>query len=354
MIKIRLPFMLFAFANLVTGMLAGLIRIGWEFPMNEIAVHHGAIMVGGFLGTLILLEKVIPLKRPVLYLLPILNSLSLVMLVPGFYYIGLSFLVIGSAGLLVVFILYLRKQPNDLSLIFMLVGACCQIIGHSLLIAKQFYPLVFPWWMGFILFIIVGERLELSKFLPVTRKNKNILVGFALLFLMGIFLPFHGIGKYFAGLSLISVGLWLIRHDIISVALKKDGLTRFSAYALLAGCLSLIITGTLMITLPDLPFAYDAIVHTFFLGFAFTMIFAHGPFILPGVLGFNIKPYHPLLYFPLLTMLSSIALRILADMTIIPHFIRLWSGLISVISILLYFIILLSCTVAKIRNEKSS
>ena len=170
--------MLFAFANLLTGMLAGLIRMGWEFPVSTMAIHHGAIMVGGFLGTLILLEKVIPLKKKLLFAFPIINALSLLMIVPGLYHLGLFFLIIGSMGLLLVFLLYFRRQPTDLSMMFMIAGACCQIVGHTMLITKQFYPVTFPWRMGFILFIIVGERLELSKFLPVTRQNKNVLIGF--------------------------------------------------------------------------------------------------------------------------------------------------------------------------------
>ena len=65
---LRVPFMLVAVINLIAGMWAGLIRLGWELPVAVIAVHHGAIMVGGFLTTLIALEKAIPLKRNVAYL----------------------------------------------------------------------------------------------------------------------------------------------------------------------------------------------------------------------------------------------------------------------------------------------
>lgn len=353
MIRLRLPLMLFAFTNLLIGMMAGLIRIGWNFSMSSIAIHHGAIMVGGFLGTLILLEKVIPLKKKILMALPVVNAFSLIMIVPGFYYIGQILLVIGAVGLLVVFIVYFRKQPGDLSIMLMIAGACCQLIGHIVLIRKEFYPLVFPWWMGFILFVIVGERVELSKFLPVTQRNKYLLVSFLILFLIGIVLPFHGPGKYLSGISLIFIALWLLRHDIISIGIKKEGLTKFSAAALMAGCLSLTLTGVFLISLPDLPFAYDAIVHTFFLGFGFSMIFAHGPIILPGVLGLNVKPYHPLLYIPLAAMILSLILRLLGDTMVLPYIVRQWSGWVSAASIIVYFMLLLSITVSKLRHAKT-
>jgi len=58
---LRIPFVVFAVINLLTGLWAGLIRSGWNFPGTPLAVHHGAIMVGGFLTTLIILEKVVPL-----------------------------------------------------------------------------------------------------------------------------------------------------------------------------------------------------------------------------------------------------------------------------------------------------
>lgn len=345
--------MLFAFANLLIGMTAGLIRIGWSFPMNSVAIHHGAIMVGGFLGTLILLEKVLPLKKKILLALPVVNGLSIVMIIPEFYHVGQILLLTGAVSLLVVFILYFRKQPGDLSIMFMIAGACCQIIGHVLLITNQFYPLAFPWWMGFILFVIVGERVELSKFLPVTPRNKYLLVLFLVVFLIGIVLPFHGPGKYFSGISLISIALWLLRHDVISIAIKKQGLTRFSATALMTGCLLLLLTGVFLISLPDLPFAYDAIVHTFFLGFGFSMIFAHGPIILPGVLGLNVKPYHSLLYIPFAAMILSLILRLLGDTMFLPYIIRQWSGWLSAGSILTYFMLLLSITVIKLRHAKA-
>jgi hypothetical protein len=353
MIKFRLLFMLFGIANLFIGMSAGLIRMGWNIQVTSFAIHHGAIMVGGFLGTLILLEKVIPLKRNILLVFPLINALSLLVVVPGLYLLGQAFLLIGALGLLIVFFLYLMRQPRDLSLLIMMMGAFCQIGGHVMLLSKQFYPMAFPWWMAFILFVIVGERVELSKFLPVTARHKMMLVGFLSLFLMGLFLPFHGVGKYLSGLALILISTWLMRHDVISVAVKKDGLTRFSGIALLVGCINLLFTGLFLIGLPDTPFAYDAIVHTFFIGFAFTMIFAHGPIILPGVLGFSFKPYHHTLYIPLITLVSSLFIRLLADLSIIPYSLRLWSGWISFSSILFYFMLLAVHTIRNVRHAKA-
>jgi hypothetical protein len=353
MIKFRLPFLIFAFVNLICGMLAGLVRLGWNFPLGSVATHHGAIMVGGFLGTLILLEKVIPLKKKILFVFPVINALSLIMIVPTFNKTGQTFLIIGAVGMLLVLTLYFIKYPSDLSNLLMMAGAFSLLIGHIMLISKQFYPMAFPWWMGFILLTIVGERIELSKFLPVTQSHKNILLSFLCIFIVGLCLPFHTYGKYLSGAALILVSIWLMRHDVISVAIKKDGLTKFSASALLAGCVFLMLTGILLICIPDIPYGYDAIVHTFFLGFAFTMIFAHGPIILPGVLGFGVKPYHPSMYLPLTTLVASLIVRLLADTALLSYSLRIWSGWISAGSILLYFILLFSFTIRKVYYAKA-
>ncbi|SHH17033.1 hypothetical protein SAMN04488109_2989 [Chryseolinea serpens] len=348
----RLPFIFFVFLNLVVGMTAGLMRLGWNFDVGPIAVHHGAIMVGSFLGTLILLEKVIAQKNKILLALPAINALGIVMVVPGLYSVGLGLLLAGALGLFMVFVLYFKKQPNDLSLMLMTAGACCQVVGHIMLISKQFYPMAFPWWMGFILLVIVGERVELSKFLPVTKQNKQVLLGVLTFFVIGLMLPFHSVGKYVSGVALAGVGLWLLRYDIISIGLKKEGLTRFSARALMTGCIALVLVGVFLVALPDLVYA-DAIVHTFFLGFAFSMIFAHGPMILPGVLGLRVTPYHAILYIPLATLLISLLLRILSDVILFSPGLRLWSGWLSACSILGYFIILAGIMMTKVRHAKA-
>lgn len=345
--------MLFAFVNLLAGIIAGLIRMGWTIPVGSVAAHHGAIMVGGFLSTLILLEKVIPLKNKHLFLFPLINALSLLMIFPEFYPVARLFLLTGAVGLLFVFILYLRRQPADISLLLMAAGACCLITGHTLLIVKRFYPMVFPWWMGFVLFIIVGERMELTKFLPVPKQRKNLLVGLMVLFLLGLLLPFHGAGRYVSGISLVAIAAWLLRYDVISIAIGKNGVTRFSAIALSGGYISLMLTGALVVSLPDLPFAYDAMVHTFFIGFTFSMIFAHGPVILPGVLALKVRPYHSMLYLPLGGILLSLILRVLADVMVLPFPVRPFSGWITAGSIMLYFAMLFINTIRRIRYENA-
>lgn len=333
------------------GVLAGFGRLGMSFPLPEIVVHHGAIMVGGFLGTLISLEKVIPLKRKPFLVVPILSGASVVAFLFGKFEVGTALLICASVGFAWALFIYLYSHREYYQYI-MFAGALCWLTGNIMLLFQRFYPVAFPWWMGFLLLTIVSERLELSKFLPVSSRAKGVLFGFLCLFFVGLVIPFHGPGTYFSGTALIMISLWLMRYDIIGLNVRKKGLTRFTGYALTCGYAALLMDGIFLIAFPESIYAYDAVVHTFFLGFVFAMIFAHGPIILPGVLGISVKPYHPFLYAPLTILLASVLLRVTADASIIPESYRMLSAWLSASAILLYFATLLTLTIRSIRHAK--
>ena len=346
----RLPFVFLAFICLLTGLWTGLSRIGWDIFILLATAHHGAIMVGGFLGTLISLEKIIPLKKKLLFIIPVLSAFSVLFFILSQPSISTVLLILASAGLILVFLYYLRFER---SLIYglMLGGAINWFIGNVLLLTKNFYPLAFPWWVGFILFIITAERLELMKFLPVSQFKKKLFTGLHLAFMIGVIISFHGIGNIVCGIALIGISTWLMRNDLIGITIKKNNLTQFVAISLLAGYIALLLTGILFITFSNQWLAYDAIVHTFFIGFVFSMIFAHGPIILPGVLGINAKPFHKLLYLWLILLHSSWLIRIFAD-AFTEFMWRKASGIISAVSILAYFVSLAFLTIRSHRHGK--
>ena len=307
-------------------------------------------MVGGFLGTLITLEKVIPIKKKILYLIPLLNALSVV-----FFFIeqprtALYGFVVSSVSLAVVFLYYFREQRTIIYLL-MFSGAICWIVGNILVLTKSFYPLAFPWWSAFALFIISAERLELMKFLPVSSFNKKIFAALLLCFIVGILFSFHGVGSLISGLALIGTSLWLLSNDVIGINIKKSGLPKFVAISLLAGYTSLLCTGIFFLSLSDQWLTYDAIVHSFFLGFVFSMIFAHGPMILPGVMGIAATPFNRLLYFWLALLQASWLIRIFADVSVEAE-IRKLSGVLSAVSILGYFITIGVITIRSQRHVK--
>jgi hypothetical protein len=348
----RFFFLLFAFANLIVGMLAGLGRLGWSAPVPEAYAHHGAIMVGGFLGSLIALEKVIPLKKPVFFIGPLLSAVSMVVFITGYFHEAVMMLIAAGIIFMAVYGLYLRQQYTSY-LVVAFFGAACWTVGNVLLLWKKFYPMAFPWWMAFLLFTIVSERLELTKFLPVSQQAKRLLLAFLILFIVGIIMPFHSAGTYVSGAAMVCIGLWLLRYDVIRLTLRKEGLAKFIAIALLIGYFCLLLDGVFLMTLNNVSLGYDITVHTFFLGFVFSMIFAHGPIILPGVLGLTVKPFHPLFYMPLAGLMISLAIRIAANVLLIDFSYRAISGWIAAVSILLYFLMMLITTANAMRHAKT-
>jgi hypothetical protein len=243
--------------------------------------------------------------------------------------------------------MYLFRE-RDVIYTLMLTGAACWLIGNILLLTTGIYPLTISWWMGFVLLIITAERLELTKFLPVTNQTKLILVFSLAAFVVSCIISFHGAGSYVASIALVVVAAWLMRFDIIGINLNKEGLSRFVALALLCGYTALLLTGFLLPGIMGHAFGYDIIIHTFFIGFVLSMIFAHGPIILPGALGISIKPFHPVLYAWLVFLHLSWILRIAGDFALAVD-IRKYSGLVSAIAILGYFATLATLTIRAYR-----
>jgi hypothetical protein len=333
--KERLPIVFFAMFCLLSGLWSGLTRIGWNLSILPITAHHGAIMVGGFLGTLIILEKIIPLQKKSLYLIPVVNASSVLFFLLNRAEIAISILVVTSVALSFVFLYFFWLQ-RSIVYALMVTGAICWMMGNILLLTKSFYPLAFPWWTAFALFIVSAERLELTKFLPVSRSSKNTFVAMLLLFVIGVLFSFHGIGNFVCGVSLGVISLWLMRNDLIAINLKKISLPKYIAIALLSGYISLLLTGIFFIVLSDHWLTYDVIVHSFFIGFVFSMIFAHGPIILPSVMGIAVTPFHKILYLWLALLQTSWIVRTFSDVFMEMELRRI-SALLTAAAILGYF-----------------
>lgn len=337
--------------SLIGGLLAGLQRIGWALPVSAISPSHGAIMIGGFLGTLITLEKIIPLKKRILYVIPVVSAGSVLLFLLKMPVLSVAALITSSAGLSIVFLLYWVRE-RSLIYALMFAGASCWFTGNVLLLMSNFYPPAIPWWMAFVLLIITAERLELMKFLPVTNAQKGLFISLLAAFLVACVLSFHGAGSYIAALALIAASLWLMRHDVVGINLRKNGLAKYVGVALLSGYFSLLLCGLFLPILNDQPLGYDAIVHSFFIGFVFSMIFAHGPIILPGVLGSGIKPYHPILYFWLVLLHASWIVRTIGDV-VLDMQLRKYSGLISAVAIVGYLISMVSILIHATKRIES-
>ena len=230
-------------ASLIIGIFGGLFRMGWMLPLSKAAGDHGALMVGSFLGTLICLERVVTLKKIWLYSIPILSGLSLPVFYAGYETLAYGMLTVASVGLVYVYLLLINRF-GEYYYYIMLIGAVGWLMGNIFLLKGTIYPVAVPWWILFILFTVVAERIELGKFLPQSKLKKNLLIASLALFLLGLFLNFHGSGKYVSGAGLMAIAIWLFRYDIAGKSVKSQGMHRYTGSLLLLGYCWLAIVGT--------------------------------------------------------------------------------------------------------------
>jgi hypothetical protein len=328
---------------LLAAIWAGLLRIGWAWPALRplLPAVHGPLMVSGFLGTLIGLERAVAVQKRWAYLGPLLSGLGGLLLITDVpQVVGQSLLALGSLGMVVVFGVILR-QHLAWHTATMAFGSLMWLVGNALwLFGWPIYQVVL-WWMAFLVLTIAGERLELSRVLRPTQRTMVLFVGSAAVLVCGVLL---GMFIYAPGVRLTGVGLlllaaWFLRYDLAPRNLRQSGLVRYIAICLVSGYVWLLVGGLLAILFGGLTAGprYDAILHAVFLGFVFSMIFGHAPIILPAVTG-RALPYSPLFYGPLVLLHLSLALRIAGDLFLWGPGRRL-GGLLNGVALLLFLIV---------------
>ncbi len=333
----HLPFAFVGVAALLVGLWGGLVRIGWAVPGlgAGLALAHGPLMVSGFLGTFIGLERATALGQFWTYGVPFLAGLGVVALLAGIP--APPLFAAAGLGLVAVFGELLRRQGAAFMMV-MAAGAGAWLVGNLRWLAGAPAFQTVPWFAGFLVLTIVGERLELSRLVRPSRTAQAVLLSAVAVYLGGLVLtvPALAIGERIAGASMIVMALWLLRHDIARHTIWQAGQPRFIAASLMSGYVWLLIGGGLWVMLGGAVTgpAYDAMLHAVFLGFVFGMLLAHAPIILPAVLGRPL-PYRPGFYGPIVLLNISVLLRLGADLTEWADG-RRWGGLLGVLAILLF------------------
>jgi len=320
----RIPFLAAGMLSLFAGVPAGLARLGVTMPdsLSGLMVVHGPLMISGFFGTLIALERAVAIGRPWAYVAPALSAaggLALFTAAPDAY-AGASFVAAGAALTAVSLLLYTR-QPALFTAV-MAAGACAWTAGNLIWAAGRAPGEAVPCWICFFVLTIAAERLELTRFLPPRPgATPAFLIGAAVLVAGAIVRD-----DALLGLGLISVALWLSVCDVARRTVRSGGLPRFTAVCLLSGYAWLALAGAVIIRgllEPGDP-AYDAGLHALFLGFVFAMVFGHAPIIFPAILRLPI-PYHPIFYLPLALLDLSLMVRWVGDFADAPA-LRLWGA----------------------------
>ena len=215
---------------LILGLFSGLSRFGLiNFPLS---FHHGVLMLNGFAGGVITVERLLSNRKDRWFLI------GLILLVCGLtiYLLGFEFgllMVAGNIGILFwkeTLVLGEKRSQNG---IYQLVGLLSWFIGNLRFYQNGFYPTAVPYWIVFILMLIVGTRLS-----KMGRKDVISLM-LSLALFISFWLDFHGYGQTLYGIVLALLGIRLTYLELKNGSNHLFGVMMAYAWLFLTGIGSL-------------------------------------------------------------------------------------------------------------------
>lgn len=335
---LRVALIALAGVSLLAGLNAGLLRLGVWAPVasDRIADLHGPVMVLGFMGTLISLERAQALRNPLAYLAPgLLGVGSLALLAGAPVALGKLLLLDGTVAFVVLALALWRRAPLGLVAAQALAATFAALAAALWLVAE--IPAVIPLLAAFLIITIASERAELAQLTMGRRAVPTLLtLGSLIGAASALALVVPAVGSRVLGVGCLLTAAWLLRDDVGRRMVRTSGLRRFNAAALLGGNVWLAVAGAVwfIVGQPTSTGAYDAVVHGVFLGFGMSMIMAHAPIIFPAVIGRPL-PYRPVMWIPLGLLNLGMLVRVVGGLSQITPLHQL-GGSLTVAAVLLF------------------
>ena len=156
---------------LACAVLTGLARLGVVVPAFALtrAAWHGVLMIPVFFGTVISLERAVAMQRTAPYLAPAGTVVAGAALLAGAPVPLVQALLVIAAGILVAASIRLARRQRTLFLFVLAGAAVCSAVGNGVWLTVGDLSAAIPWWLSFLILTIAGERLELTRLLPVSR-----------------------------------------------------------------------------------------------------------------------------------------------------------------------------------------
>lgn len=305
--------------TLVAAVAGGLLRAGtggaWlqgHETVARAAGVHAALMLSGFLGTVIAIERAVALKRAWAFAAPVASVLGALLLLAGAREPAAVLLVLAAAAFVGVNLrlLAIERAPHTLLLA---LAAVAWLGGNVLWAGGGAGTATLAAWFAFPVLTIAAERLEMTRLLRRHASALPAMAGLAALLLAGAATAVVDValGSLLYGLALCGLALWLGVFDIARRTVRAHGLSRYMALCLLAGYAWLGLAGLAWVGMAFGCPGQDIAMHALGLGFIIGMVMAHAPVILPAVARVKLL-FGPWFYAPLLLLQGSLALR-LAD-----------------------------------------
>ena len=306
-------------ASLLAGIAGGLLRVGIATTdaawLARAALAHAALMMCGFLGTVVGIERAVAARSRPAWAPPLLSGAAGLLLLDGANSVGAGLLVAAGAAFVAVNVLLLRRQRAPHTAL-LLASACAWAAGNLLFAVGAPPVAVLPWWFAFLVLTVAAERLEMTRLMRRRPGSQASLVALATLLLLGAgtssFAPVAA-GVLF-GTALSGLAAWLFAFDIARRTVRATGLPRYMAVCLLAGYAWLAAGGgAWAATALGWP-ARDLALHALGLGFLVSMILGHAPVILPAIARVKLQ-FGGFFYLPLAALHASLLLRLVAGLS---------------------------------------
>ena len=302
---------------LLTGIAGGLLRVGITLPAfvdctwpGRAALAHAALMISGFLGTVIGIERAVAVKQPAALAAPLASSLGGLCLLLGQSMAGAWMGVVAAAIFVGVNAVVVQRQ-RAAHTVLLLVGAGAWAAGNLLLALGGGSVEVLPWWFAFLVMTIAAERLEMTRLMRRRPAAQGLLCAVLAALLLGAALSSLSAvaGGVLYGAALALLALWLAVFDIARRTVFAHGLSRYMAICLLGGYAWLAVAGAAWAaTALGMP-VRDTALHALGLGFILSMVMGHAPVILPAVARVKLQ-FGAFFYVPLAALHASLVLRL--------------------------------------------
>ena len=301
--------------SLLAGLDGALLLLGvWSPVMStRLSKWHGPLMVLGFVGTVICLERAVALGHRLAYLVPAMSGFGVIVLLAPLPFdsarAGLALLTLAQLGLLTIYVPLWRRSHDD-AVVIQGAGAFCAAGAAALLTTGAHVSQIVGWLACYMILTICGERLELSR-LTMARNRALSALCLAVVAALLVSVVSPAIGWRVLGVVLIGLAVWLCRHDVARGGLRRGGQAAYIGPLLMIGYLWLATAG-IVCTIQRPPTSrngYDAVVHSLFLGFTMGMILGHAPIILPAVLQVRLE-WTTWFWLPAFLLEASLLVRI--------------------------------------------
>ncbi len=306
--------------TLVAAVAGGLLRAGspgsaalaGSDALLRAASAHAALMLSGFLGAVISIERAVALKRPWAFAAPLGAVAGALALLAGAGATGAVLLVAASLVFVGVNLrlVALQRAPHT---VLLGVAALAWLAGNLLFAAGLNGTATLAAWFAFPVLTIAAERLEMTRLMRRHAVAGPAMALLVALLLAGVAVAVHDValGSVMYGGALTGLAVWLGVYDIARRTVKARGLTRYMALCLLAGYGWLGFAGLAWVGMAFGCPGRDIAMHALGLGFIVGMVMAHAPVILPAVARVKLL-LGPWFYVPLLLLQVTLAVR-LAD-----------------------------------------